>query len=87
MNEPNYCNHGVPEGLGCPACDGDEDFGMDAKAFELLTGYPPENDDLERVNCKRAGELGHFDCGLCRQCDMPRFMCACNLQTPLAGRL
>lgn len=27
----NDCNHGVPIGLGCPACDGDEDFPIEHK--------------------------------------------------------
>jgi len=43
--------------------------------FKLRTGYPPVDDDLERVNCNKAGEPGHFYCGWCLQCNLPRFKC------------
>ena len=31
--------------------------------FEEATGRPPENDDIERVNCPDAGSDGHLGCG------------------------
>lgn len=34
-----------------------------AEQFEAAVGHPPENDDLVRVNCPKAGQLGHFQCG------------------------
>lgn len=34
-----------------------------AEKFEERTGYPPEDDDLERCNCEVAGTMGHFMCG------------------------
>jgi len=43
--------------------------------FEHAVGRPPENDDMERVNCTRAGELGHYHCGWCYLCNKPRYMC------------
>ena len=33
------------------------------------------HDDLERCNCELAGEVGHYSCGWCSECDLPRFMC------------
>jgi len=48
---------------------------MNAKEFTEKVGRPPEQDDLERVNCEKAGERGHRNCGWCRACDTPRFMC------------
>lgn len=31
--------------------------------FEQATGRKPVDDDMERVNCDRAGEPGHNSCG------------------------
>lgn len=43
--------------------------------FRVAVGWPPENDDMERCNCERAGQIGHFLCGWCDSCDLPRFLC------------
>lgn len=48
---------------------------IDAAHFEEQMGRPPENDDLERSNCKEGGGPGHMYCGWCPECDMPRFAC------------
>lgn len=48
---------------------------MNAQEFIALVGRQPVFDDLERVNCKHAGEPGHFQCGLCPKCGKPRFVC------------
>lgn len=53
---------------------------MTGQEFTTLTGQPPEQDDLERVNCKQAGTLGHSQCGTCPDCGFPRFI------PKLAGR-
>ena len=45
--------------------------------FFEKTGQQPEKDDLERVNCKKAGELGHGFCGWCSIHDLPKFSCGC----------
>lgn len=50
---------------------------MNAKNFRLKTGRAPEQDDLQRVNCLQAGEVGHNDCGWCSICDHPKFECIC----------
>jgi hypothetical protein len=42
------------------------------KWLEVM-GREPENDDLERANCPRAGEPGHFECGWDHEVDEPRF--------------
>ena len=45
--------------------------------FLEKVGRAPKNDDLERCNCELAGEDGHFMCGWCNLCDLPRFSCLC----------
>jgi hypothetical protein len=45
--------------------------------FIKATGYMPENDDLERCNCEKAGEMGHQSCGWCETHNLPRFHCGC----------
>lgn len=40
-----------------------------------MTNIYPEHDDLERCNCKKTGEFGHFTCGICENCNKPRFFC------------
>ena len=45
--------------------------------FKRKMGYKPQDDDLERVNCKLAGKIGHSLCGWCKIHDKPRFMCGC----------
>jgi len=42
--------------------------------FRERVGRDPENDDLDRCNCKLVG-VGHASCGWCNKCDMPRFIC------------
>lgn len=48
-----------------------------AEQFEAATGYPPEDDDLERCNCSEAGQLGHYYCGWCPTHNKPVFSCGC----------
>ena len=50
---------------------------MNAEEFEEKVGRAPIHDDLERVNCPDAGELGHWYCGWCPEHDKPRFECGC----------
>jgi hypothetical protein len=45
-----------------------------AERFKLATGREPERDDLERCNCERAGEIGHWACGWDTEHDLPMFM-------------
>lgn len=42
-------------------------------AFKKATGFLPEQDDLERCNCDKAGQLGHFMCGWDKARDLPNF--------------
>jgi hypothetical protein len=51
---------------------------MTASEFEKKTERPPENDDLDRVNCHLVGWPGHRDYGWCSDCDTPRFDCRCE---------
>lgn len=51
-----------------------------AEQFTKAVGHPPEDDDLERVNCPRAGTPAHWDCGWCYSENKPNFM------VPLADR-
>lgn len=48
-----------------------------AKKFKEATGRAPENDDLERCNCKGAGQISHLGCGWCDEHNSPRFDCGC----------
>jgi len=56
------------------------------KKFIEATGSEPHQDDLERCNCKLAGEVFHYSCGWCEEHNKPRFMCGCqaNNHTPLS---
>lgn len=45
-----------------------------ASEFELHVGYPPEDDDLERVNCDTPGIKGHTQCGWNWKRNLPVFM-------------
>lgn len=58
---------------------------VDEVRYEVLTGYAPENDDLERANCERAGGTGHLACGLCATCGKPAWTCV-HLAETLAER-
>jgi hypothetical protein len=58
---------------------------VDEVAYEVLTGFAPENDDLERANCENAGETGHLACGLCSTCGKPTWTCS-HLAETLAER-
>lgn len=44
-----------------------------AEIFEAATGYPPQDDDLERCNCSRAGEFMHSCCGWNEEKNKPQF--------------
>lgn len=50
---------------------------MTTEEFKEKVGYIPEGDDLDRVNCLKAGEAGHHFCGWCNKHNMPRFICGC----------
>lgn len=42
--------------------------------FVNALGFEPEQDDLDRCNCKMAGELGHFFCGWDGNRNKPNFI-------------
>jgi len=45
-----------------------------AEQFKEATGQDPIQDDLERCNCPKAGQLGHYDCGWNHEQNLPQFM-------------
>lgn len=47
---------------------------MTEQEFEKIVGRPPEDDDMDRVNCDRAGKPGHHQCGVCEH-GRPKFTC------------
>ena len=49
-----------------------------AAKFKEMTGLDPQEDDLERCNCPKAGSWGHRQCGVCRKHNKPRFICGCR---------
>lgn len=48
---------------------------MTRQEFLKRVGRPPSGDDMKRANCKHAGTIGHLDCGVCKGCKLPRFLC------------
>lgn len=60
---------------------------MDAQTFELKVGRAPVQDDLDRVNCKQAGELMHSNCGWCDKCDRPHFQCLHEAHSPRVQKI
>lgn len=50
---------------------------MDAKEFEEIHHRPPQDDDLDRANCKNVGTMGHRFCGICPEHKQARFECGC----------
>jgi hypothetical protein len=52
---------------------------VNADDFKKSTGYEATQDDLERANCDKAGQIGHQACGICRHGE-PRFTCVRCLQ-------
>lgn len=47
---------------------------ISAEQFEAAVGHAPEQDDLERCNCPKQGQPGHWQCGWDNTRNMPRFM-------------
>jgi len=45
-----------------------------AEEYEIAVGSPPENDDLERVNCSNTTSVGHRSCGWNVRKQLPNFM-------------
>ena len=50
---------------------------MDEYNFFIILGRWPAADDLDRVNCDEAGEIGHLCCGWCALHNVPIFECGC----------
>lgn len=44
-----------------------------AEHFKLVTGVEPEQDDLDRCNCPKAGQHFHYCCGWDWERDRPNF--------------
>lgn len=52
--------------------------------FTACVGRKPEQDDMERVNCKKAGEPGHHFCGWNWVHSAPCFQVGQEEKTPVA---
>ena len=59
------------------ACQNYPKYPVDAAGYKQFAKTDPIQDDLERLNCAKAGEFGHSQCGPCVKHMMPRFMCGC----------
>jgi hypothetical protein len=46
-----------------------------AEQYFEATGHMPVQDDLERANCPKAGEIMHVACGWCDKHDKPKAEC------------
>jgi len=51
---------------------------MNKAQYKDMTGQENSQDDLDRVNCPHAGEIGHKNCGWCWECGTPAFLCTCT---------
>lgn len=60
---------------------------MSKLMFRIRTGRWPKQDDLERVNCKQAGEIGHGNCGWCNEHRAPMYQCMCASVKKYGGRV
>jgi hypothetical protein len=58
-----------------------------AKKFKAAMGRDPIQDELERANCAQAGEMGHWGCGWCENCNKPRTICPCETNRRMAERV
>jgi hypothetical protein len=45
-----------------------------AEQFEAATGHAPKDDDLERCNCDKAGQIAHTQCGWDHARNLPEFI-------------
>lgn len=50
-------------------------FDWNEADFYKNLGYYPEHDDLDRTNCKLAGEYRHIACGICIAHGVPLHEC------------
>lgn len=41
-----------------------------------------QQDDYDRATCRRVGQPGHSQCGICRVHHKPRFQCGCLAPKP-----
>ena len=62
----------------CMTCLLEAHNNMTPEQYQEKVGRLPEEDELDRVNCLKAGQLGHKNCGWCKFCDKPIFGCECN---------
>lgn len=46
---------------------------IDAKTFKEATGCVPQQDDLVRCNCEKAGQILHQMCGWDEERNLPNF--------------
>ena len=51
---------------------------MTRVGFFMRTRRWPKDDDLDRVNCRHAGRIGHMCCGWCKKHRAPMFQCFCR---------
>jgi hypothetical protein len=54
------------------------------RIFFQATGRLPQDDDLQRCNCKKAGEPMHLSCGWCDKHGVPIFECGCWAQASIS---
>lgn len=47
---------------------------INKRQFKKATGFAPVQDDLERCNCRKAGQPGHMSCGWNKAKRLPVFM-------------
>lgn len=45
--------------------------------FLVVVQDVSSSNNNERITCSKAGEVGHFQCGMCGVHNVPRFECKC----------
>ena len=55
---------------------------MGEHEFLIRTVHMPRNGDLDRINCDNTGEPGHWNCGWCKEHNLPRYNCMCRAPEP-----
>ena len=45
-----------------------------SEQYKEAVGVDPKDDDLERCNCEKAGEVGHWSCGWDKITNLPVFL-------------
>ena len=66
-------------------CTMSEPMTITAEHFREATGREPVDDDLERCNCPKAGQVMHWSCGWNKKLNRPVFEAGRETDTEIIG--